>query len=88
MGSNADAEINSDDYSGDVRKGMTIDPFITQVDEGATYTYIGKAVPGTATSEAKWQIKRVTNASGVTLYADGDIKFDNVYDNRTTLSYS
>lgn len=59
-----------------------------RVDEGATYTYIGYAVPGTATSSATWKVKRVTIADNTILYADGDPFYDNIYDNRASLSYS
>lgn len=57
-------------------------------DEGATYTYIGNANPGTATSAASWRIKRLTNADNTILYADGNSNFDNIYDNRAALAYS
>ena len=54
------------------------------------YQYLGIAAPGTATSAASWQIRR-WNTSGdpvVTEWADGDNSTDNVFDNRTSLSYS
>ncbi len=65
-------------------KTMAID----EVD--ATVTYIGVAKVGTATSESKWQIKRLQKTGTVTLFefADGDERFDNVWDDRITLSYS
>jgi len=54
--------------------------------------YIGWAVPGTAITDQLWQIRLVQNAasvSGVTvLWADGDNKFDNVWNNRTMLNYA
>lgn len=55
-----------------------------------TTLYIGKAVPGILSSEAKWQIKRlVTSSTAVTTtFADGNWNFDNIWDNRTSLSYS
>ena len=54
------------------------------------YQYKGIAAPGTATSAASWQIRR-WNLSGdpvITSWADGDNNADNVWDNRTSLSYS
>lgn len=55
----------------------------------ATTQYIGKAAPGVATSEAKWQIKKLNEATGTVItFADGDIEFDNIWDNRQSLSYS
>lgn len=59
-----------------------------RLDEGATYTYIGNAAPGTATSAASWQVKRMTNADSTILFADGNSNFDNIWDNRASLSYS
>lgn len=54
----------------------------------ATYTYIGDATPGTATSAATWRIKRMTNADTTIIWADGNSNFDNVWDNRASLTYS
>lgn len=63
-------------------------PTITEIDEGATYTYVGKAAPGTATSAAGWQIVRLENATGSTRLAEGNNQFAHVWDNRAGLSYS
>lgn len=62
--------------------------YTTRLDEGATYTYVGKAVAGTASSAASWQIQRYTADYSQGIFADGDSNFDNVWDNRATLSYS
>lgn len=62
----------------------------TRVDEttNATYTYVGKAVPGTATSSAYWQIFRFETTGDLNkVFADSNDKFDNVWDNRDSLSY-
>jgi hypothetical protein len=62
------------------------------IDNGTTanVTYIGEAVPGTATSDAGWRIQRVT-VSGTTTtieWGGGGSKFDQIWDNRaTTVSY-
>lgn len=54
--------------------------------------YIGLAKPGTATSAAGWQIKKMTyNATGFMTdlqFADGTDKFDKVWDNKASYSYS
>lgn len=54
-------------------------------------TYIGEATPGTATSEAKWRIKKITvvNAEGDTTiaWANGNTNFTNIWDNHLSLSY-
>jgi hypothetical protein len=56
-----------------------------------TISYLGKALPGTATSALSWQVKRLTfGADGdvTTHYADGNSSFDNIWDNRASLAYS
>ena len=71
---------------------ITSGAYITQLDDTGSggITYIGKATPGTATSSANWQITRLTETGAdlEVLYADGDINFDNIWDNRASLSYS
>lgn len=60
-----------------------------RVDEGATYTYVGYAIPGSDEASAVWKIKRITNANSTILYADGDPFYDNIWNNRsTTITYS
>ena len=54
--------------------------------------FIGEATPGTATSAARWRIKKVTY-SGTSItkvqWANGEsILFKEVYDDRASLSYS
>lgn len=56
-----------------------------------TVLYRGEADPGTATSSAFWRIRRITlNSEGdaITEWADGNANYDNVWDNRASLSYS
>jgi len=80
--------INSDDLSNSAAMLVSEQhPLITKIDDTGTVTYIGYAVPGTATSAASWRIKRITNASGNVDWADSDLLFDNVFDNRAALSY-
>ena len=52
--------------------------------------YLGKAEPGTTTNDNFWQIfrKQKTGTVWFTEMADGNEKFDNVWDNRASLSYS
>lgn len=56
---------------------------------GANVVYRGYAPAGTATGSALWAIEKVTSAKGIEthLWADGDMKFDNVWNNRETLIY-
>lgn len=51
-------------------------------------TYKGKAVPGSATSDAAWQIARLDENTNLDLlYADGGA-FTQIYDNREALTYA
>lgn len=51
--------------------------------------YIGFAEIASATSSPVWQIQKISTASGVVItYADGDDAFDNIWDNRTSITYS
>lgn len=60
---------------------------LDQID--ATTTYIGEAEPGTVFSAAAWRIKRSveTGPDIVITWADGDSDFDNIWDNRLSLTY-
>lgn len=63
----------------------------TIVDKSSSPTeYYGSANPGTATSAAYWKILRKTVSGSIDTYeyADGDSNFDNVWDDRASLSYS
>lgn len=65
--------------------------YLTKVDTASTtITYIGKANPGSLGSEDKWQILRIQTSGTVDTFewADGNENFDNVWDNRVSLSYS
>ena len=54
--------------------------------------YRGEAVPGSLTSGAVWRIRKIvvnpTDGDTSTTWADGDSEFDNIWDNRLSLSYS
>lgn len=67
-------------------------PYSKQVDFiDDDHFYIGEADPGSASSSAVWRIKYVVIAGDgdvSTTWADGDALFDNVWDDRATLSYS
>ena len=58
---------------------------------GNLVEYIGVAQPGSLTSESKWQIRKMSYSGNLTtaiLFADGNTNFDNIWDNRASLSYS
>lgn len=50
--------------------------------------YVGEAAIGTATSNASWRIKKVDNTTGISITWAGTGVFDQVWDNRASLSYS
>ena len=63
----------------------------TGIDEvDGNTTYFGFAKLGTASSEAKWQIFKLskTGTTSMLQYADGDTRYDNIWDNRLSLTYS
>jgi len=62
--------------------------YSVRVDEGATYTYIAEAAPGSLTSDAVWRVKRLTNATTSLQWAGGDAGFDKIWDDRVSLIYS
>ena len=59
---------------------------------GGNAIYVGEAAPGTSKSEGAWRIKKITydsnnNATDVQ-WANGDDKWDKIWDNRASYSYS
>jgi hypothetical protein len=53
--------------------------------------YAGFALPGTLTSATGWAIRKMTAVGDnitATDWASGNTKFDKVWDNRTTYTYS
>jgi hypothetical protein len=63
---------------------------ILVVNGGTGVTYIGEAVSGTATSAARWRIRKLVDTSGdlAITFADGNKNMDNVWDDRASLTYS
>lgn len=59
---------------------------------GETTIYKGWSNPGTPTSSAIWRIQRIAfvgvDEDVVITWADGDGNFDNIWDDRLSLSYS
>jgi hypothetical protein len=55
----------------------------------SSITYYGFAKTGTATSAASWKVIRHTTTNPQALeFADGNHAYDNIWDNRASLSYS
>ena len=68
-----------------------IGPLASQLDDvGSGITYLGEAEPGAVTSNSVWRIKKIveTGPDVAITWADGDDLFDNIWDNRLSLSYS
>lgn len=66
--------------------GSSAVSYITLMDDTGTYLYVGEAMPNTSPASASWRIKRVSDTS--VLYADGNANFDNIWNNRSSYSYS
>ena len=68
------------------------EPEFLRKDEGSTAgtDYIGYAQLGTSNASPLWRIKKVVTSGTVTevTYADGNKLFDNVWNDRASLSYS
>ena len=69
-------------------------PYATRIDQavdGLTY-YTGVAAVGSSTASAVWRIKKTVlsgSSDDVTItWADGDSSFNNVWDDRLSLTYS
>ena len=80
------------DAQGNLVRQQTIGhPKAIKIDEvDSTTTYIGLANIGTLTSAASWQIRKIGVSGTVTTFtwADGDENYDNVWNDRVSLSYS
>ena len=80
-------------YDGQTVQKQNADNLATQLDfsGGDNPIYIGLAAPGTLTSEAKWQIRKLTysgdNPTQIK-YANGSPNFNQIYDDRASLTYS
>ena len=63
---------------------------LLQVDSVGTTTYLGYADAGTLTSGATWAVKRIieTGDDVSITWADGDKGFDNIWNDRLTLTYA
>jgi len=61
-----------------------------QVDEAsASVTYQGWATIGSSTASAVWRIRKISKSGNVTsiTWADSDSSFNNIWDNRASLTY-
>lgn len=61
-----------------------------RLDETSTINtvYVGYAVISSITSDPVWKIKKIDTTSGADItWADGNNNYDNIWDNRTILTY-
>lgn len=74
-------------YSGPSNQRIAL---VVRLDETSStqYFYVGKATSGALTSQAVWQVARFDLTNGVTEeLANGSYEFDQVWDNRLSLTY-
>ena len=65
--------------------------YAIQLDDYTTSlsTYVGFANIGSLSASAVWKIFKINETTGLVItYADGNDSFDNIWDNRSSLSYS
>lgn len=74
------------------KNGVIFDQYSERLSySGGLAQYVGRALPGTTTGEAKWQIhKLVYSGNYITqkVWAGGNDRFNKIWTNRTTYSYS
>lgn len=75
-----------------VAEGLSTGIIATRIDEAsATITYVGKAAVGADPADPVWRIFRMdtgTTPQTIITWADGNGDYDNVWNNRASLSYS
>jgi len=66
-------------------------PYAIKLDDTSTsnVTYVAEAAIASLGSAAVWRIKKLDEVSGLVItWADGNADFDNIWNNRTSISYS
>lgn len=77
----------SDNQSTEAKQDDLIGNYTSRITENGGYTYIGEALPASATSSAVWRISRV-NSSGTELWANGNTSFTHIYDDILIISFT
>ena len=63
--------------------------YAIKITELGSYTYIAYAPPGSDEADAVWKAMRLDDSAGLKItHADGDVLFDNIATDLTSLSYS
>lgn len=79
--------VNPDGSSIGSLSGSSYYESFTDTTTDVNLVYLGKATPGSATSDAAWQIKRYNKTTGQMSFADDITTFTKTWDNRTSYSY-
>ena len=74
-------------FSSQTKKVLVISAYKVRWEDDGTYTYCCLAKPGTATSAAGWNIKRIKNSNNEVDWAGSDIKFTQIQENYASFSY-
>jgi hypothetical protein len=75
----------------DIISALDNPTYKTQLDDTSTanVTYIGKALPGSATSASVWQVSKMDETTGLVItFKNGSASFNTAWDDRLTGSYS
>lgn len=89
-----DSDFNQNTYEALGFDGQSLqrrlgDNLAQKVTVVGSVTYVGIASPGTDTSSALWQAKKIDQTTGTVItWADGNANFDNVATDLTSLTYS
>lgn len=60
---------------------------MVKIEEDATYIYVGEAPDDSATKDAVWKVKRTSKVDNRVFWADGNMNYDNSWDDYLTLKY-
>jgi hypothetical protein len=97
MGLRSDIEASKTDVTlltaqvNELIMGTTLALRYDQDADPPTVAYLGQAQPGTSTAAALWRIQKLSfgvDGDVTALWADGNANFDNVWDNRASLTYT
>ena len=86
----ASIHIPTTTVNSDVTVSVSSANYLKKIDEVGDVLYVGQAVPSSSDLSAVWQIQRITTTGPdiVIEWADGSTSFNNIWNNRLSLSYS
>lgn len=82
--------VNPGGGRGGSSSSTTVPKYLVLLDEvSATLSYMGEAVPGTATSAPSWRIRKIDTSAGVAIeWAESSTAFSYTWDNRASYTYA